>query len=916
MRLAVVVQPPQPLAIDLAPPSTRAGELRSRLILGGYRVIDLLTTPELPDQFARVMEDVGETDSVLLYLACATRLLDDAGVALRLALTESARHEVELAWVAEMLKARRPKDAFLFVDAMHDGEEGDAMTAAEHADAVVRALGGHDAGLGALIGVHARMRDERGTWPLTRLLLDALDDPKARDEQGAARVSRLYASVKDRSEVSLEVPSFALVKGASDFVVLEPAPVNGALASSPPGSRPTSSVPTAPRSRSSIPPAPRSLPAGAFPAIEPILDAAAEARGKMDFNRALDEYKKALMLTGASDLTARASLYANIAEVKRAQGKPREAELNFEKALECMPSHRRSVEALITLAIDAGEWERAVQHRRRLLGLADSDEKKCVEYHRIADVYEYKAKDPKKAAEVLKEACGALPPHRETLDRLKVLCEVTHDWQGVVDVLGARCRAETDAHERAALRFAQADILLGRMRDERKGIGLLEAALEEDPTLDRAMLALVAVRSRREEWGELERLYTRLIDRHAERHDAERAWEACKQLGMLRRDKLLDGPGAIDSFRGALRCKPQDWESRAMLAELLIAKGERDAAVAELALVAEASPLRAATYRRIFELHSRAGRNDRAWLAGCVLAELDAADVNAELFVEQHRVAATKRPSKTLDDAGWERMRAPGGNPHVAKLMRAITPAAVAARVEELTARKALVALDPAKLQPPTSTASVVRAFVWASQVLGVEAPDLYSMDEVPGGLAAVQAARPSTAMGPDVLSGLGVAQLAFITARHLTYYRPEHYPLVFYPTLAELSALLFAVVKISRPNATIPPAASEHAAKLSERIAALISDEDREAAETALRELDESGGRIDLGAWIRCVELTATRAGMLLAGELRVAAERLRGESRSIADLTVDDKLGDLAAFSVSDAAHELRAKLGIALD
>src|SRR5262245_15558197 len=146
MRLAVVVEPPHlPFAhLDAACSPPRAGELRSRLILGGYRVVDLSTTPELPDRLARVMEDVGETDSVLLYLAGATRLLGESGVALRLAMGDGGRDLVNFARLADMLKARRPKDAFLFVDAMHDGEEGDSMTAAEHADAVIRALGGHD----------------------------------------------------------------------------------------------------------------------------------------------------------------------------------------------------------------------------------------------------------------------------------------------------------------------------------------------------------------------------------------------------------------------------------------------------------------------------------------------------------------------------------------------------------------------------------------------------------------------------------------------------------------------------------------------------------------------------------------------------------------------------------------------------
>jgi tetratricopeptide (TPR) repeat protein len=910
MRFAVVVQPPIPGESD-GPTSTRAGELRSRLLLGGYRVVDLLTTPDLPDHLARAMEDVGQSDSVLLYLACATHLSDERPIALRLGASDE--QALQLSAVAELVKARRPKDALLVVDAMHDGADDDAMVAAEHADAVVRAIGGHEAELGALIGVHPRRRGGRPsrTWPFTKLFLEALDDPATRDPGGAARASRLFESVRDKPEISVEVPSFALVKGGSDFVVLDSAPAP--LGSAPPPSR--SSVPPPPRSRSSIPPSRGSLPVGAFPALEPILEAAAEARQKMDYERALDEYKKALMLAGADDAAARASLYASVGEVKRAMGKPREAELNFEKALACVPAHRRSVEALITLAVEASEWDRAATYRRKLVDLADTDAKKLTEYHRLADVYEFKAKDLKRAIDVLKEGASLAPGDAPTLDRLKHLCEVTSDWQGVVDVLAARCRSVTEAPRRAAIRFAQADIVLARMRDERRGVGLLEAAIEEDPALDKAVAALVAVRSRREEWAEIERLYTRLIDRYAERGDAERAWGVCKELGVLRRDKILDGPGAIDSLRGALRCKPDDFESRAMLAELLIAKGDRDEAMLELERVAASSPMRRPTYRRLFDLATRAGLNDRAWLLGCVLQELGGGDVNAELFVEQHRAAGEARPASSMDEDAWETLRAPGTSPELVALLRAITPAAVAVRVEELAARKALVTLDPATLQVPTSTASVVRSFAFAGQVLGIAVPDLYLMDEVPGGLGAIQASRPSTAFGLEVSSGLGLPELAFIAGRHLTYYRPEHYALVFFPTLADLSALLFAMVKLSRPKATIPPGASEAAARWSESIGKIMSDDEKDAALDALAALDKKGGRLDLGAFIRSAELTATRAGCVLAGSLQVAAERLRTETRGVADLTYEDRRADLCAFLASRGATDVRRALGVAL-
>ena len=84
--------------------------------------------------------------------------------------------------------------------------------------------------------------------------------------------------------------------------------------------------------------------------------------------------------------------------------------------------------------------------------------------------------------------------------------------------------------------------------------------------------------------------------------------------------------------------------------------------------------------------------------------------------------------------------------------------------------------------------------------------PDLYLLDDVPSGIAAIPTATPGTALGPQVRSGMTVQQLAFLAGRHLAYYRPERYALVFFPTLADVSSLVLAAVRLVIPSITVPP--------------------------------------------------------------------------------------------------------------
>jgi hypothetical protein len=60
-------------------------------------------------------------------------------------------------------------------------------------------------------------------------------------------------------------------------------------------------------------------------------------------------------------------------------------------------------------------------------------------------------------------------------------------------------------------------------------------------------------------------------------------------------------------------------------------------------------------------------------------------------------------------------------------------------------------------------------------------------------------------------------------------------------------------------------------------------------------------------------VELTATRAGLLLCGDLRTAMARIRAETRSIGELDLDQKRGDLLAFCAGERLSRLRASIGV---
>jgi hypothetical protein len=249
----------------------------------------------------------------------------------------------------------------------------------------------------------------------------------------------------------------------------------------------------------------------------------------------------------------------------------------------------------------------------------------------------------------------------------------------------------------------------------------------------------------------------------------------------------------------------------------------------------------------------------------------------------------------------------------VDEILLTIGEAAIALRLEELEAKKKLPPLDPARKQDRSTTASAVRTFVWAARAIEVPLPDLYVFDAVPSGIAAVPAATPSTALGPSALSGRTVQQLAFFAGRHLTYYRPEHYPLVFFPTLAALSSLVLSAVRLVIPGVSVPPGDAE--SRVAEGLGARLSAEQKANLEKIVARLDKRGGRLDLFAWIRGVELTAARVGLLLAGDLRTVSRLMNEETRAIAELSPEMKRADLLSFCASERYGIVRERMGVAI-
>ncbi|HLM72428.1 MAG TPA: hypothetical protein VK459_07050, partial [Polyangiaceae bacterium] len=423
----------------------------------------------------------------------------------------------------------------------------------------------------------------------------------------------------------------------------------------------------------------------------------------------------------------------------------------------------------------------------------------------------------------------------------------------------------------------------------------------------------------RQEWSELEQVYRRMIERlelaPKGQARADVTWDICRRLAFLYRDHLEDPAAALEAFEDAIGQKPEDFDSYHVAAELARTTGNLERAAHHLQSLVALDPTTVSTYHDLFEVFQKLKKPDQAYGVACVTMHLKSADARERFIYEEHLPDGVPKFRQALGDNAWQLLRVENTDIHVEAILAAVARSAVAAKLDQLEEEKRLPQLDPAaKQDPQTSTVSIVRSFVWGSHFLGVPAPAVYIRDDAPIGLAAVMASEPSVIIGSLVLRGRSMPELGFLVGRHLAYHVGSHRLLLYYPSLEDLSICFLAALRVALKNLPIPPKMRDAVLAISPRLEASMTEPEVRKLEQAVALLDASGKPADITKWVSGVEHCAARTGLLLSGDLDVAAKTL--EADPLGMVPPEEKIAGLLGFAVSDSFHTLRQELGVAIE
>ena len=175
--------------------------------------------------------------------------------------------------------------------------------------------------------------------------------------------------------------------------------------------------------------------------------------------------------------------------------------------------------------------------------------------------------------------------------------------------------------------------------------------------------------------------------------------------------------------------------------------------------------------------------------------------------------------------------------------------------------------------------------------------------------------------IGRKLMEAESDIELAFAVGKALASIRPDHimrWP-TYVPTVAELEVVVRAAIRLVEPERPIPPELTGAVEQYAAFLAKTLPPQVRRAAHgvrAPLRRQPRRRHRRCLSAalprWARAAYLTTIRAGLLLAGDLEIAA-RLAQASAVAVGIDPGDVLRDLCAWSVSESYFDLRSQLGL---
>ncbi|HEX6276981.1 MAG TPA: tetratricopeptide repeat protein [Polyangiaceae bacterium] len=597
-------------------------------------------------------------------------------------------------------------------------------------------------------------------------------------------------------------------------------------------------------------------------------------------------------------------------------GEPKAAIEPLEEAADLDSQSTEALSALAQAYTALERWEDTVRVKTRHLDIASGEERVQLLID-IGDIAAQKLNDRTQAAKSFVAALDEHPDDRRLLTKLMQLYSEEKDWNKLVDVVLRLADFVEDPKQRVKYLHTAAIVTARQIGDVGRALDFYDQVLALDPGFERALSEAIELRSSQNDHAGVEALVQRQLESATKNDDQPAMLAAFAALGELYEHKLGWLDKAIDAYEAAQTLDPENRERAEKLSTLYATDPERylDKAVATQAVLLKQNPFRHESYKTLRRLYTETRRADAAWCLCQALTVLKLAEPDEERFYKRMRSETAAAAQAVLGDDDWFAMLMHGdADPLLTAVFALIEPAVVAKRCQTFEE----LGFDPRRaIDVTTHPAPVCQNLYYAGGVLGIPLPPIFESPSDPGGLAFVFSREPSLSVGATGLRhDVPLRPAAFIAGRQLAYLRPGSYIRHVLASGTALKSWLFAAIKLTAPHF---PVANELAGAVAEAMQALdagIQGQARDQLTRVVAKLIQSGTALDLKRWVGGIDLTADRAGFLLAHDLETAVAVIRASDESSSGVSAQDRVQELVLFSVSEPYFQLRQHLGISVD
>jgi hypothetical protein len=322
--------------------------------------------------------------------------------------------------------------------------------------------------------------------------------------------------------------------------------------------------------------------------------------------------------------------------------------------------------------------------------------------------------------------------------------------------------------------------------------------------------------------------------------------------------------------------------------------------------------------RALSDAAQRQNDFDSAALASAVLICLDSGRPEDEVRSAWLATDGLPLAQRTLNDDDYEELLlSKGADVSILRVLGQLTNAAVEAGLLAKSGYEELPK-DATVLDPESSTVTVARSLAWAANFVSVATPELAMVPELPTQLELTVDGIDRLLISKQMGSGLSLAQLAFLGARHLSMLRPEFKWRAALDSAERLGSLIGHCVLYAREGSDFVKSVEDSERKAAKRFLSLL-----EAEEALLGRATDVFGSLELDrtAWTSLAYqlLIATDRVLLRNGLLACAspavAWQLTLECPLRSPLSVDEQLDEIARFTTSRGHLTLRKSLGLAV-